>query len=603
MSDPADINDRLEAAAIKAEGGAEILRKMANDPVGTYVSTESGPLPSLAEWQRINEAALGGVPALTALVEETQEDVQALEEESASLDERVTALESATPSPIQDDYQTATIVSGAVTLDAATARTWGVLLIEDVSGLTLSGAIAGKSTTIEAIFTQPADSANSVTIPAGVSLQDGRSTLVNESAGSITLVRFTSVNGGLTWLALVLAVFSAAPAFSLPSIADENSTFNDEGEATTGWTGSNATLSVSSSFLRQAKTAGGSNSSMTKAVTFTPTNSDYILYGKIRAKYTTNDVAVVWLLNGSKEVSIWLGSANGGGSATLGAISFVGTTGASTKNIASIATGYNYEATAVEFALQYDHKFSTLTAWFRESDGRWKWKGRVACNWFSAANIAALTTTGSAAGAWVEFDYLTLARPNIAILSDSIGEGKTLFSPDPALALTNDESTWVRHAPIYQSLRNNLVVNKGVGGNTSAQMLSRVADVTGTGARVVFLHASSNDEAGGVSQSTRTSNIQSTVNAIAAASGQTVLLNAMYGTLGGPDNSPGPDLRDYMRTWWTTNLAAVTGLAEKIDIMHPIAVADDFMDSSLTQSDGIHPNVAGHTAIGQYIAQ
>lgn len=63
MSDPADINDRLEAAAVKAEGASEIMRKFSNDPVGTFIPTESGNLPSLAEWLAQQEGALGTLPA------------------------------------------------------------------------------------------------------------------------------------------------------------------------------------------------------------------------------------------------------------------------------------------------------------------------------------------------------------------------------------------------------------------------------------------------------------------------------------------------------------------------------------------------------------
>lgn len=492
--------------------------------------------------------------------------------------------------------------TSTLSMTATDAEVFGVSLTEPVTTLTLLGGDVGEVATINVIFSQDS-TGHVVTVPANVILADGVTEIASSSAGDISLVTFTKVNGVDLWYHELRKVYSTVipPVAALPAIADENSTFNDEGTATTGWTPSNATLSVISSSLRQTKTAAGTNSSMSKTLTFTPSNSDYILYGKVKAKYNTDDAAVVWLLDGSKEVSIWFGSANGGNSLALGSISIVGTTGPSTRNIAAVASGYNYETTAVEFALQYDHKFSTLTCWFREGDGRWKWKARVACNWFSSTQIQALTTTGSAAGAWIEFDYLTLARPNIALLSDSIGEGKTLFSPDPTLALTDDESTWMRHAPIYQTLRNNLVVNKGVGGNSSTQMLSRVTDVTNTGARVVFLHASSNDETLAVSQATRTSNIQSTVNAITAASGQTVLLNAMYGTAAGPDNTPSPDLRDYMRTWWTASKSTITGLALDIDIMQPIDVAGDFMDAALTQADGIHPNISGHTAVGSYI--
>lgn len=74
MSDPADINDRLEAAAEKAEGASEIMRRFSNDPAGTYITTESGPLPSLAEWLALNEGAMEGVPELHQFVEDLQVD-------------------------------------------------------------------------------------------------------------------------------------------------------------------------------------------------------------------------------------------------------------------------------------------------------------------------------------------------------------------------------------------------------------------------------------------------------------------------------------------------------------------------------------------------
>lgn len=69
MSLPADINDRYVGAAVKAEGAAEILRRVANDPAGSMIPTESGALPSVAEWLDIHSEALGGVPALTGRVD------------------------------------------------------------------------------------------------------------------------------------------------------------------------------------------------------------------------------------------------------------------------------------------------------------------------------------------------------------------------------------------------------------------------------------------------------------------------------------------------------------------------------------------------------
>ena len=500
-------------------------------------------------------------------------------------------------------YAEVSSLAGVVTIDVSKVGAVGVELYENVTELSLVGAVPGGRASIDIYFKQPdGEDGKSVSLPSSIKAPSGVLAEVDPSRAATTMLRLVSVDGGVEWRLDARLVYFGVAMYQLPQLATEHATFNDEGDSASGWTSSNATITSSGSYLRQTKQAAGSNSSMTKPISFTPASSDFILYGKVRAKHDASTTAVIWLLNGSKEISIWLGSAAATVVAVQGAISICGTTGASTRNVVQVASGYNYESTPIEFALQFDQKFRTLTCWFREADGRWKFRGRVACDWFSSAEIQALTTTPSAAGAWVEFDYLMLARPNLAVLSDSIGEGKTLFSPNPSLGLTNDESTWMRHAPIYPNLRNNLIVNKGVGGQSSAQILARVTDVTSTGARVVFLHASSNDEALSVTQAARTENIQSTVSAITATGGQVVLLNAMYGTSAGGDNTPTPDLRDYMRTWWNGGRLSVSGAAAVFDIMEPLRVSGDYLNATLTQSDGIHPNVDGHSAIGAYIA-
>lgn len=489
-----------------------------------------------------------------------------------------------------------------VTLDSAVASTFGVAMASPITNLVLTSGEANKVVVIDALFSQNASGGNTVNIPANLKMPAGVSSIASVGASEITLARFTNYNNGDVWYYQRLGVFTTATgATGFPSLVTENATFTDEGLSTAGWTPTNCTMSQSVSTVRHTKTAGGSSSNSVKALTFTPTNTDYILFGKMKAKHTANDAAVLTLLSGSKEASIWFGSADGGSTPTLGAISIVGVTGAATRNIASIATGFNYETTSVEFALHYDHKFHTLTAWFREGDGRWKWKGRVACDWFSTTEARLAMTSLSAANSWVEFDYIMLARPNLAVISDSISEGKTLFSPDPALALTNDESTWMRHAVLYPTLRNNLVVNKGVGGNTSAQIFARIADATITGAKVIMVQASNNDEAAGVSLATRTTNIQNTIDAITTAGASAVLLNGVYATSTAPDNTPTPDFRDYMKSWWDTNRLTLNGVSLAIDVMEQIKVPGDFMNSLLTQADGVHPNVAGHTVIGDYI--
>lgn len=386
----------------------------------------------------------------------------------------------------------------------------------------------------------------------------------------------------------------------LPTIADDNATFNDEGDATAGWTTSNATLSVSGSVLRQTKNAAGSSSSMAKALSFTPASKDYILYGKAKASYDTNHIGVIWFLNGSKEVSIWFGSSGANTAYNGGAVSICGTTGASTRNVAIAALGTSYNTTGIEFALHFDSKWNRLNCYFKES-GKWRFKVGVNCDWFSSTEIRVLNTTGTPAGGWVEVDYLTLCKPNIVSIGDSICEGKTLHAPNPALGLTNNTNTWQYHAPIYATLRNNLIVNKGVGAQTSAQIASRMAaDATDHGPRVVFLHASSNDEGAAISKATRSTNIQSSINTVTGAGAECVLLNAMYGTAAGADNTPTPDLRDYMLDWWANYSTSLTGLALRVNIMSPL-LSGGFMDASLTEADGIHPTAFGYQDIGDLL--
>lgn len=396
-------------------------------------------------------------------------------------------------------------------------------------------------------------------------------------------------------------VFGPGGGSSLPTIADDNSTFNDEGTATTGWTASNSTLSVSSSVLRETKTTGGTSSSMTKSITFTPSSQDYILYGKARASEGANHIGVIWFLNGSKEVSIWFGSANASTTYDAQKISICGTTGTSTRNVAQADLAIAYATTWVEFALQFDAKWSRLNCFFKES-GKWRFKVGVNCDWFDSTSISVLNSSATPSGGWCEVDFLTLCKPNIISIGDSICEGKNFFSPDPALSLTNNTNTWQHHAQLYPLLRNNLILNKGVGSQTSAQIASRMAaDVTDHDPRVVFLHASSNDEGAAISKATRSTNVQSAIDTVTGAGASCVLLNAMYGTSASGDNTPSPDLRDYMLDWWDNYSGSLTGLTARINIMSPL-LSGGFMDSGLTESDGIHPTAFGYEDIGQLIA-
>lgn len=336
-------------------------------------------------------------------------------------------------------------------------------------------------------------------------------------------------------------------------------------------------------------------------------NRDFLLYGKARCSENSAGAATILITrpgDGDREISFWLGSPDGGSTFATGSSSLAVHNEASPQptDVVELKSGLDYENIPVEFCLQYDSKFGTVTAWFREASGHWKFGGRLACTWFDLATMQAQMTANMGAGDWLEFDYLTAAYPNLVLIGDSIAEGATLYSPDLADELTNDDGCWPRHALLYPGSRNNLIVNKGVGGNSSGHILTRISDVTATGARIALLQASANDYTSGISQETRTQNIQDSINAITTAGAEVVLLNAMYGTADRAPNLPDPLNRDYMKLWWDEESASMTGVSTLIDIMQPVRTASFFQRDELTETDNIHPNIAGYMAIGEYIS-
>jgi len=500
---------------------------------------------------------------------------------------------------VSNVYATAAISSGVLTLNFATAQTFGVMLNQNVTSLVLSGAVSGQRCEISVIFSQSAIGGFSVTKPGSVIFPDGATSIASTVSSQLTLVTFTTVDAGTTWLMNSREVFSPAAPIVLPIITTENFIYNSEGDSTTGWSGTNATFSTSSSWHRTTKTAGGSSSGILTLSSAISTKQDFIWYVSARATSGSNAIGVLRLIgpSGWWPFSIWLNSAGANTIYTEGAVSIQGYDGTTVRS--ALVSGATASSTvAVKLAIHYDSKFDSLTVWVRQPDGRFKFGCRISHSFSPITAIGTAFTDNSAAASWIEFDYFSLAKPNLAVIGDSIAEGANGFSPNTGAGLTNDETTWMRHAPLYPSLRNNLIVNKGVGSNTSAMILSRIADVTALGAEVVFLHCSTNDAVGPVAQATRKTNIQSSVDAIVAAGAEVVLLNSVYGT---ESNSLNPGIRNYYKDSWDNYMSTVTGVTTKIDIMLPILSANGFMEDSMSDADDIHLNASGAAAVGAYI--
>lgn len=378
-------------------------------------------------------------------------------------------------------------------------------------------------------------------------------------------------------------------------VPDDNLLNFNEGTATTGWsvTSGSGDITQSGSSVRLASTSAAVTAALSIAG---PASNDFIILLCASAKYTSGQYSALRFMDGATAMlELSFGYDHAAVAETLGTISV---TNGSTGNV--LSTGVNYETTPQKFAIHIDRNYSAVNVYAQHSGGGWLFQASYAYAAGFASLDAVQMVTSADSGQWVEYDWLGYARPNMVSIGDSICAGHNEFDPDPAVygGEDNPNGQWQRWCVLYPSLRNTLIVNKGIGSESSGDILARIAWVTAHSPRLVFLHASTNDEVLAISAATRSANIQDCIDAIDAAGAECVMLNAMYGTSG---NGINPDHRNYMASWWASDRLALTGLRGSIDIMVPMA-SGDYMNAALTEGDGIHPTPAGYEAIGEYIA-
>lgn len=490
-------------------------------------------------------------------------------------------------------YDTATISAGTLSLNLSAAQTFGVSLTENVTDLVLAGATSGQASRIDVLFAQTSAGGITVDTPSDVILPAGTSSLVSTTANNITLVSFLSVDGGAKWLAERRGVFTDPRAY-LPAITTENESFFDDGTSTTGWSTDygSPTISIVSGALRVV----GANSSVKKTIS-APASGDFINYIRIKGSKASGQYWSVCFNQGATPIMVltfgynWVTSA-----ADTNIVSVYSNAGAEKKVLMS---GVDYSA-YVEFAIHYDTNRSVISIYAKDADDMWDYITHLAIFAGLRTVNTLLIECGTATSATVDMDYALIASPNIVSIGDSLCSGANHFDPNPAVYGGDDDNatTWQKHSMVYRNVKNNLIVNKGIGSQTSTAMLARIAEATAHSPQVVFLHASSNDQTGGVSQATRTSNMQSMVDACVAIGAEVVILNAAYPN---SDHASGPAITAYNLEWWEDYLSTLTDVHMGIDIMQPV-LSGGVMDPAVTESDGIHPTAAGYELIGEYIA-
>lgn len=390
-------------------------------------------------------------------------------------------------------------------------------------------------------------------------------------------------------------------AARLPRFTGNTPTYNDEGTGTSGWTQTNAIVSQpSGSVVRLTQNVTGTQSFLRRAVTMPVTNKDWCLYGRVRASASSTGSASVQLIGtGTLRCILYFNLDSVTPANTVGAISMRYTGATGTNSNAMIATGVNTVTDWTDFAMYFDKTFNTLSVFLRQTDGSWKFGAHVFAGFFGG-ELAITCNNTTVASSWIEFDFLTLTSADIIAIGDSITKGATLFDPQQTGGLHDGDSTWMRWCPIYTNNRNNLIVNKGIGGQTSTVVNARLqADVMDNLPKLVFLAACNNDYPNSVSLATRTSNAQSSLNMITGGGAKAILWNPVYHTQAFAGN---PAYRTYYEQWWREYRCTLTGVYRCINPMVALRDSTGYMDTAYTQSDGTHPNVAGYTRMGKYMA-
>lgn len=383
-----------------------------------------------------------------------------------------------------------------------------------------------------------------------------------------------------------------------PTITGDNEYDEVDTSTTAGWdSGTGTSLTAVGGGL---VVSGSSNTDRINARNVAQTtDGDYILYTtlstSIDTEYSTIDLVAADVGGADITLSIALNYNYATGSPESGRVSF--SVGFSENYI----TGPVVDTTQpVDIAIYYNDEFESAVLYVKQA-GVWMGYGPAPLP-RSEAYTSILRAYSGTDQFTVEtkIHELFFAKPNVVSIGDSVTEGATLYSPDAADALTDYASCWQAYADLYPAVRNNIIVNKGIGSQSSAQINARLPNVMAdTQAQVVFLQASANDEVRAISMAQRTINIQQSVDKINNAGAKAALINSVYENA---DGSTYPQQAAYMKAWWDNERANIFGAIIKIDWMAQSGIlTGDYMNTSFTQPDGTHPTPAGYALLGGYI--
>ncbi len=397
---------------------------------------------------------------------------------------------------------------------------------------------------------------------------------------------------------------------SLPPLVGMNETFTYEGTDPYRWTVSGPATAVSDgSVMRLTKTDGsGSRAFVRQAVSFP--DSHWIVYMRVKTQTGTasqnRSAQIRFIATDNKDCVVYF-NVNANGLVEPNTIHMQGTEGG-TRNAATMFTGLGTEDW-LDLAVKYDAVNRHIELFRRMPNGTWqKGGGRLMVDAIKPAFIEISSMPVAPQNWWLDLDFISVCKPNLICYGDSIAAGQNEYGVTRGSNSYNNNrnwaGTWFGKVPLYATNRNNLVLVQGVEGRRTWQYLSQLSEISNSGVKVVFMHASTNDvNDATMTMEKRTSDTQAIIDQLHAVGAQVVLFNSMQGTKAYNDaSSTTVKLRDYTDQWWNTELPKVNGLAQTLDIARLIA-KDGYMDPALGASDGLHLTDASAQKIADKLGQ
>lgn len=258
----------------------------------------------------------------------------------------------------------------------------------------------------------------------------------------------------------------------------------------------------------------------------------------------------------------------------------------------------NLYSASHEVVVWYDHKWGYINVYVdKVLIGSWKPSA-------GGANVAGVNRIYGKAGSTttlVTLDYWYMASPLVVAIGDSITAGAVLHAPNPDhyAGIDNYSSNYPKMISDYlqtNGIRNYFLVNKGVNGETTAQMKSRfTTDVINKGCKYVLIHGGINDHGTHGDTGITTQNKIDMYTSAKAASIEPMLLGVI------PTKTSAPLLSHQFSI--DLHAAELSNYGGKlyVDLWDSIEGATENVADDTKMADTVHPNTTGYTAVVEAI--